>query len=244
MDKEDLIIIILNQQGPKSPDYTFTSKQDQEKKFREKKIPDNLYDIQTKRGKRKSRNPTKTSLTLKSVINPRIVRSIAPLLGNKQIILYVVPNDDVPLTEKIILDTLKTEIPSYMIPDMIIPINEFPINAKGKIDYQKLIQSKSNYLGDNTDIHTKIANIWTEVLHLPDGKSLYPHDNFFDLSSSSLDFILLMYKLENAFHVKFSVTILREEKLTIPHLVDIIKSQRVNDCLSTTLLRQLDILQK
>jgi len=130
-----------------------------------------------------------------------------------------------------------------MIPNMIVPVTDLPLNPKGKTDYSKLLPNQSNYLGDNSDFDTKIANIWTDVLHLHDGKILYPHDNFFDLTSQSIDFIHLVLKVEKEFNIKLSLNELREkESLTVPSMVEIIKQNKVSQDLGTLILRQLEIL--
>ena len=77
-----------------------------------------------------------------------------------------------------------------MVPSTFVTMEEFPLNANGKIDRQALplptnerLDLEINYVSPKTDLERTIALIWGEVLNVD---KIGLNDNFFDLGGHSL----------------------------------------------------------
>nr|BEK63051.1 hypothetical protein KPHV_02780 [Kitasatospora purpeofusca] len=98
---------------------------------------------------------------------------------------------------------VREELPGYMVPSRILPVERIPLNANGKVDRRRLLaehaaagaaapvvrtappaadQGEAN--GDT--LTSRIRAIWADVLRRPD---LEPTDNFFDVGGSSFALI-------------------------------------------------------
>ncbi|MFD4911202.1 non-ribosomal peptide synthetase [Kitasatospora purpeofusca] len=97
---------------------------------------------------------------------------------------------------------VREELPGYMVPSRILPVERIPLNANGKVDRRRLLaehaagaaapvlrtapptadQGQAN--GDT--LTSRIRAIWADVLRRPD---LEPTDNFFDVGGSSFALI-------------------------------------------------------
>ncbi|MFT7032004.1 MAG: amino acid adenylation domain-containing protein [Cyclobacteriaceae bacterium] len=85
-------------------------------------------------------------------------------------------------------------MPSFMIPDQCIFVNNMPMLANGKIDVKKLVanntvlhsSSKINYVSPENEVEIFLADKFSEVLKL-DRVGL--NDNFFDIGASSISLI-------------------------------------------------------
>lgn len=91
---------------------------------------------------------------------------------------------------------LQSQLPDYMVPSFIIPLDQMPFNSSGKIDRLKLPDPDladnphDNYVAPQNDSEAMIAEVWREILALP---RVSVEDNFFDVGGHSL----LMVKLQS-----------------------------------------------
>ncbi len=124
--------------------------------------------------------------------------------GEKFLIAYVVldsPKEDFNCA--FLKTYLKTYLPWYMIPAQIINIDNFPINASGKIDIKRLslIEANSNIINyEKFDPDTKkLFKIWDKLLG---HKNFSLNDNFLDVGGGSLSAASLMLEIDKQFLVK------------------------------------------
>ncbi len=92
---------------------------------------------------------------------------------------------------------LKENLPYYMIPNVIIPLEEFPLTPNQKIDRkslsQRAIHQEINYddfKAPISDLEKKLSYYWKEVLHSKEPISV--SDNFFALGGHSLNAVKLI----------------------------------------------------
>lgn len=112
------------------------------------------------------------------------------------LVAYILKSEDVIDTEKII-STLKMNLPYYMIPNTIIPLEVFPLTPNQKIDRkflsQRAIQQDINYddfKAPITNLEKKLSAFWNEVLNSKEPISV--NDNFFVLGGHSLNAVKLI----------------------------------------------------
>ncbi|KAL8762296.1 MAG: hypothetical protein Q9184_001665 [Pyrenodesmia sp. 2 TL-2023] len=102
-------------------------------------------------------------------------------------------------------DYLKTKLPSYAVPTVILPLRRMPLNPNGKIDKPALpfptadeissaaVRHEQDNEGVNLSTTEKVvAAIWEKVIPRLTASTLRPDDSFFDLGGHS---ILAQYML-------------------------------------------------
>ncbi len=83
---------------------------------------------------------------------------------------------------------LRTRLPAYMVPQYIEFMNQFPVNASGKIDLAALpapqISARSrSYTAPRSAVEQTLAEIWSRIL---DVERVGVNDDFFELGGASL----------------------------------------------------------
>ncbi|WP_150130479.1 non-ribosomal peptide synthetase, partial [Streptomyces sp. 150FB] len=84
---------------------------------------------------------------------------------------------------------LAQNLPEYMVPAVIVPLAEFPLNGNGKIDHAKLPEPPRDRNAGATRVapvsrlEREIAAVWCEFLGLDE---VGTHDNFFEIGGDSL----------------------------------------------------------
>jgi amino acid adenylation domain-containing protein len=96
---------------------------------------------------------------------------------------------------------LKAKLPEYMVPSAIVPVEEFPLSANGKIDRDALpapgvIRDKKGFVEPRNTLEAQLASLWEGVLEVdPIGIT----DDFFELGGDSLLAARLFVEIEKAF---------------------------------------------
>lgn len=129
--------------------------------------------------------------------------SMYPLIENALVVDYYDTNNKKKLcayyigensiTKKEIKEYLKKVLPSYMIPDVYIKVDEFKMTINGKIDKAVLPnpnqlnnEGDTEYIEPKTETEKKLAEIWSEILNI---KNISVEDNLFELGADSLSII-------------------------------------------------------
>lgn len=105
------------------------------------------------------------------------------------------------LDESDLKTRMKELLPSYMIPDRIIPLPELPLLPTGKIDRSALssmpLPDKPKLFDDTpaTETERLLISLWKRILNV---SSISVHDSFFDLGGDSLTAVRLMLEMERA----------------------------------------------
>ncbi|MFK8102506.1 MAG: amino acid adenylation domain-containing protein [Saprospiraceae bacterium] len=110
--------------------------------------------------------------------------------GDPRLIAYIVPENDLnEVTYQEVQQYLKTQLPEYMVPSVMIAVEEFPLTANGKINKKALPDpdftalSNRAYVAPSNETEMKIAAIWSELLNI---EKVGVNDDFFELGGHSL----------------------------------------------------------
>jgi amino acid adenylation domain-containing protein len=99
-----------------------------------------------------------------------------------------------------IVKALSKRLPKYMIPRSVTTLDAFPMTPNGKIDKQALkpppILPASTGEQPKTKAEKILAQVWHEILELPDDIMIKRNDNFLYLGGSSLLLFGVMGKLK------------------------------------------------
>ena len=145
-------------------------------------------------------------LTMKSypLIKDAVILVKENLDEDKIICAYYIPVNKFDSDD--LLRFMKLNLPSYMIPNQIFELDNFPTTINGKIDEGKLLSIKykvtSNTL-PTTDVEIKLANVWKELI--PIKGEVFLEDDFFVLGGNSLKANIMITRIHSDFNVKIKI---------------------------------------
>ncbi len=120
--------------------------------------------------------------------------------------LYAFITGNVELTEDVVKQALKKELPEYMIPTAVIILEKLPVTRNGKTDKRKLLafipeKSEREFECPVTPLEIRLCKIWEDSLGI--GK-VSVTDNFFEIGGDS---ILAMKMVANANKQEIAISI-------------------------------------
>jgi amino acid adenylation domain-containing protein len=129
--------------------------------------------------------------------------------GEKQLVAYIVGDEQAPPSVNALRNGLKQKLPEYMVPGAFVMLERLPLTENGKVDrralpapYHHRDELEQEYVGPRSDDEQAIANIFAEILRLD---HLGIHDNFFDLGGHSLLATQVLSRLLDQFNVEVSL---------------------------------------
>jgi len=115
---------------------------------------------------------------------------------------------DKRLDETKMLVYLATQLPDYMLPQMLIYVNELPLTINGKLDKNALPEPEFirsyNYIAPETQLQNQMVEIWSEMLGISK-ESIGITDDFFNLGGNSLVAIRLTSAINQHFKSNIQV---------------------------------------
>ncbi|NEO31125.1 MAG: amino acid adenylation domain-containing protein [Symploca sp. SIO3C6] len=127
---------------------------------------------------------------------------------DKQLVAYLVQNQELNLTISELQNFLKEKLPIYMMPSVFVVLEALPLTLNGKVDKRTLpapencLQLKEAYVMPQTEAERLIATVWQEMLQL---EKVGINDNFFSLGGYSLLLVKTQAKLNEIFSKEISV---------------------------------------
>ncbi|MHA4812701.1 AMP-binding enzyme, partial [Flavitalea flava] len=113
--------------------------------------------------------------------------------GNKRLMGYIVLEKDWAgrqgFDREGILAHLKSCLPEYMVPSILMELERLPLTPNGKIDRKALPDpenrepSSGSYAAPRTQAEAELAGIWQDLLGV---ERVGIHDNFFELGGDSI----------------------------------------------------------
>ena len=142
-----------------------------------------------------------------------LINDVAVVLNpDNQVTAFYQCNDN-SLADKDISNTLSAylsmTLPSYMLPQIFIVIEDIPYMSSGKRDLKKLMQYTFAHRYDraviaaNTETEKKLHRLWAALLKQ---KQLSIHDNFFESGGHSILAINLQMQIEETFSIRLSLS--------------------------------------
>ncbi|MGB8195091.1 MAG: amino acid adenylation domain-containing protein, partial [Chitinophagaceae bacterium] len=127
--------------------------------------------------------------------------------GEKRVIGYIVPANGYSKEE--VTNYMRTKLPDYMVPSMLVEMESIPLNSSGKVDRKKLPEPDSiaanasnNYAAPENEIEEKLSLIWQELLGL---ERAGRNDNFFEMGGHSLLAIQLISAIRKEFDKEVAI---------------------------------------
>ncbi|MFV2117671.1 amino acid adenylation domain-containing protein, partial [Streptomyces sp. Act-28] len=122
-----------------------------------------------------------------------VVREDTP--GDRRLVGYVLPVGDTPPDPAALRDHLARDLPDYMVPAALVPLDALPLTANGKLDQRALPApgedafARAAYVAPRTPVEARVAAIWATAL---DVDRVGVHDGFFDLGGDSISAVALV----------------------------------------------------
>ncbi|GAA6623227.1 amino acid adenylation domain-containing protein [Scytonema sp. NUACC26] len=140
------------------------------------------------------------------------VMACVDALGDKRLVAYVVPNQELEPVTSDLRGFLKEKLPEYMVPSAFVLLEALPLTPSGKVnraalpayDFSKL-DLEANFVAPRDELEQQIAQIWEEVLHR---QPIGIRDNFFDLGGHSLLAVHVFAQIEQKFGKKLPLATL------------------------------------
>ncbi len=133
--------------------------------------------------------------------------------GSKQLIAYLVldqafDGDSQDYVSQV-RSQLATFLPDYMIPAQLVLLDKIPLTANGKVDRKALPaldfdQLSETYIAPQTVTERKLAELWSQMLHIP-VECIGMRDNFFDKGGNSLLVIQLIHSVKAQLSIEMTI---------------------------------------
>ncbi|MDT0263830.1 non-ribosomal peptide synthetase/type I polyketide synthase [Jatrophihabitans lederbergiae] len=119
--------------------------------------------------------------------------------GAKRIIGYVVGEPGTVVDPEQVTAHVHATLPSYCVPQQILPLDALPLSSNGKLDRSKLVKSNcpvadppGTAVAPSTETEQWLADLWQQFF--PDS-TVGVEQSFFDLGGNSLDAVRLVARL-------------------------------------------------
>ncbi len=148
--------------------------------------------------------------------------------GNKQLVAYVVFKVGAEATLQALKQYVIAQLPGYMVPAVIVPLDALPLTSSGKVDRRALpapMLPQSQHTQATTwatdALERHLCQIWQGVLKV---QSIGVHDNFFDLGGHSLLAVQLFEQIATLTGQRLPVATLFQAP-TVAQLADCLRQQ-------------------
>ena len=130
--------------------------------------------------------------------HPAIKQAVVTVCENERLIAYIVAHP-APTTNEL-RHFGQEKLPEYMLPSAFVFLDAIPLTPNGKIDFKSLpapdtVELATTYTAPRTPQEQQLANIWAEVLKLP---QVGIDSNFFELGGDSILSIQVVAKANQA----------------------------------------------
>jgi amino acid adenylation domain-containing protein/non-ribosomal peptide synthase protein (TIGR01720 family) len=125
---------------------------------------------------------------------------------NKRLVSYAVGGED--FDRDAALAYLKDKLPEYMVPGILVQVQEIPLTPNGKVDKKKLLEallstsSSTSYAAPRNPLEESLARIWSELLDAP---NVGIHDDFFALGGHSLLAIRVLSAIRHELGIEVTI---------------------------------------
>lgn len=139
--------------------------------------------------------------------------------GEHCLAAYIVNQDGCEVSVQELQEYLKDRLPDYMVPAVLIRVNEIPLTPSGKVDRTRLPvpeftrpDDDEDVLAPCTPVQQVLETIWTELLQI-ERAGLY--DNFFALGGHSLLAAQVVARIKDVFSIDLPLRAIFENSTLI-----------------------------
>ena len=146
--------------------------------------------------------------------------------GNKRLVAYVVTQPGQTADSLTLRNFLKDRLPEYMVPSLVMLLDEMPLTPSGKINRRGLPEPDESarvvvqeFVAPRTAVEAVVAKVWCEILGV---EKIGVNDNFFDLGGHSLLATQVISRLKTSFKTNLPLRSLFESPTVAELAVEIV----------------------
>ena len=146
--------------------------------------------------------------------------------GNKQLVGYFTTEGSRRIEPESLRAALSRELPDYMVPAQLIPLDTMPLMPSGKLDYHQLpepVLQVREFVAAVTPLEKQIADIWQEVLGI---SPIGLEDDFFRLGGYSLLATQIVARTRQVCNVDLPLRALFEASRLKDYVEQVLRIQR------------------
>ncbi len=128
--------------------------------------------------------------------------------GDQRLVGYLLPHTGKSVDIAQLRATIAKSLPEYMVPSVIMVVDEFPHTPSGKLDRKALPAPSTErpeigteFVAPKSDLEKRLAKIWGDILQFD---SIGIQDNFFDLGGNSIRALSAVVQARNELGVDVS----------------------------------------
>jgi acyl carrier protein len=180
------------------------------------------------RGYRIELGEIETVLQQSQLVSKSVVLAKQDKDANKRLVAYVVPKGIFYKDQ--LINTLKAQLPEYMVPALWVELEDLPLTPNGKIDRKALPDPDATellhqrFVAPRNEVEEKLATIWKEILQV---EQVGVHDNFFELGGHSLLVMRLISSVRRELKIELAIATFFE-LVTIEELANYIKVNQLH----------------
>ncbi|AFY93865.1 type I polyketide synthase [Chamaesiphon minutus] len=136
-----------------------------------------------------------------------IIREDEP--GDPRLVAYLILTTPASITISELRDSLRQQLPNYMVPSAFVCLEAMPLTPNGKLDREALPAADrtsfglaDSFVAAGTSTEAILTGIWQEILRL---EHVGIEDNFFDIGGNSLLGVKAIEQIQERFQVKVPV---------------------------------------
>ncbi|KIO77620.1 hypothetical protein TH53_08200 [Pedobacter lusitanus] len=158
------------------------------------------------RGFRIELGEIETVLQQSAFVSQAVVTVLADEDGGKRLIGYVVPQGDYDQDK--VMESLREQLPDYMMPGLLIAMEQFPLTANGKVNKKELPAPGAEsltvkaYVAPRNETEETLVQIWQKLLKI---EQVGIYDDFFTLGGHSLLAIRLIGTIRDKMGLELTV---------------------------------------
>ncbi len=160
---------------------------------------------------------------------------VVPKLEEGEFVLYAYFTSDNEISASEIREYLSLHIPQYMIPTVLLKVDEIPLTSRGKVDVKKLDAFENNVVVNNfnsilpaDELEVFISKLWKDQLKID---RVGIHDNFFQIGGNSFMMLKIFSELKKTLDKEIHISVLFRYP-TINSLVNFLKSDTDKEFIS------------
>ncbi|WP_062983906.1 non-ribosomal peptide synthetase [Nocardia anaemiae] len=137
-----------------------------------------------------------------------IAQAVVVLRDGQQLVAYVVAESGARVESDALKSAVSRQLPAYMVPSAVVVLDEFPLNASGKLDRKALpapVFEAAVFRAPGTATQDIVARTFAEVLNV---ELVGLDDDFFALGGNSLNATQVVARLGAALDTRLPVRML------------------------------------
>ncbi len=183
------------------------------------------------RGFRIELNEVEASLRQHPHVHNVAVLAHKDFLGDNRLVAYILSASDQPPDASLLRTYLRTQLPEYMLPQVFMFLEVWPLTPNGKVNKQALpvpeatdLTQRTPYVAPRNLLEEFLVKVWQEVIAL---ERIGIHDHFFDIGGQSLLATRVISRLRHALELDIPLRTLFENP-TVAQLANAIDTQLSN----------------